>query len=77
MSTTSESLSQRLDDLEVKSGFAEDLLDELNLTVFRQQQQIDRLTRELLALREQFARSAPAPGAAGADDPRAEIPPHY
>src|SRR5690606_1126587 len=45
------STDQRLTALEVKATFADDLLDKLNQTVFRQQEQIDRLTRELLELR--------------------------
>jgi SlyX protein len=45
--------SQRLTALEIKASFAEDLLDELNRVVIRQQQQIDALVRELAQLREQ------------------------
>jgi SlyX protein len=44
--------SQRLTALEIKASFAEDLLDELNRVVIRQQQQIDALVRELTELRE-------------------------
>ena len=66
-------LEKRLVDLEVKAAYADDLLDRLNHTVFRQQQQIESLARELLALRQQFtAGNAPGPGG-GAD----ERPPHY
>ena len=46
-------LEQRLNDLEIKASYTEDLLDQLNLTVYRQQQQIDDLARELLRLRQQ------------------------
>jgi SlyX protein len=63
----------RLDELEVKLSFAEDLLDTLNTTVYRQQQQIEQLQRQVKALREQLAAQAPA-------EPRSlrdEIPPHY
>ncbi|MDY0308503.1 MAG: SlyX family protein [Castellaniella sp.] len=60
-------------DLEVKAAYADDLLDQLNRTVFRQQQQIESLARELLALRQQFAASG-VPGTGGAADER---PPHY
>jgi SlyX protein len=66
-------LNERLNELEVKSAFTEDLLDALNATVYRQQQQIDRLLREVRELREQLATSAPAEGHSLRD----EIPPHY
>ena len=65
--------AERLTELEVKSAFAEDMLDALNATVYRQQQQIDRLLREVRELREQLAASAPAEGRSLRD----EIPPHY
>lgn len=66
-------LEKRLVDLEVKAAYADDLLDQLNRTVFRQQQQIESLARELLAMRQQFS-AGNAPGAGGAAD---EQPPHY
>ena len=66
-------LEKRLVDLEVKAAYADDLLDQLNRTVFRQQQQIESLARELLAMRQQFA-AGNAPGAGGPPDER---PPHY
>ncbi len=64
---------ERLEALEVKAAYAEDLLDQLNLTVYRQQQRIDLLLRELHALREQL----PAPGSGAPRNPRDELPPHY
>lgn len=63
---------QRLTKLEVKASFAEDLLDQLNQIIFRQQQQIDRLSRELAELRQQV----PEDGA-GFRSLRDELPPHY
>jgi SlyX protein len=66
-------LDHRLNELEVKSAFADDVLDSLNAAVFRQQQQIDRLLREMRELREQLAASASAEGGSLRD----EIPPHY
>ncbi len=63
----------RMTALEIKASYAEDLLDTLNQTVFEQQQQIDRLLREVLQLREQLASSGQGPGAAQRD----ERPPHY
>lgn len=65
--------NDRLTELEVKSAFAEDMLDSLNATVYRQQQQIDRLLREVRELREQLMSAAPAESRSLRD----EIPPHY
>ncbi len=65
--------AERMTELEVKFAFAEDMLDSLNATVYRQQQQIERLQREVRELREQIAATAPAEGRSLRD----EIPPHY
>lgn len=66
-------VDQRLDALETKLTFAEDTLDQLNLTVYRQQQQMDRLLREMAQLRQQL----PESGAGNPLNPTDEIPPHY
>jgi SlyX protein len=66
-------MDERINELEVKLAFAEDMLDSLNATVYRQQQQIDRLLREVRELREQLATAAPAESRSLRD----EIPPHY
>jgi SlyX protein len=63
---------RRLTDLEIKASFQEDLLEELNQTVFRQQQQIDLLLRDVLQLRLQTPVAVGVPGGA-----RDELPPHY
>ena len=39
---TSHDADRRLNELEIKASFTEDLLDQLNLTIYRQQQQIQR-----------------------------------
>lgn len=64
----------RLVDIEIKLARQDDLLDELNRTVFRQQQKIDELealcsalARHVRTLRE----AASEPG------PANEKPPHY
>lgn len=67
------STEQRLTALEVKASFADDLLDKLNQTIFRQQQQIDLLTRELVELRKQLSSA----DGAGFRSLRDELPPHY
>ena len=65
--------SQRLEALEVKAAFTEDLLDQLNLTIYRQQELIDRLTHEVIQLRQQ----APEGGSHGTRNLRDELPRHY
>ena len=67
--------ADRIAELEAKATLADDLLDELNRTVFRQQQQIEQLARDLQALRERVRDLGEAPRAAS--DPGAEVPPHY
>ncbi len=64
---------KRLTELEVKASFTEDLLDHLNETVARQQQQIEMLVREVLQLKHQLPDAA-TPTFRSLRD---EIPPHY
>lgn len=64
---------QRLTELEIKASYTEDLLDQLNLALYRQQQQIDRLVQELAHLRQQM----PEPGGTAPRNLRDELPPHY
>lgn len=66
-------MEKRLTEIEIKLGFAEDLLEELNRTVFRQQQQMEQLQQEIRALRRQLEVSMPAEPRSLAD----EVPPHY
>lgn len=63
----------RLTELEIKLDFSEDLLEELNRTVFRQQQQIEELQRHMRMLREQIQASMPTEQRSLLDD----LPPHY
>jgi len=66
-------VEQRLTDLEIKASFTEDLVDQLNEVIVRQQAQIDALLRELAQLR----RDMPAADAAAPRSLRDELPPHY
>ncbi len=66
-------MESRLNDLEMKISYTEDMVDELNLTVFRQQQQIDQLIRQVTALRDQVQNVAPPEQLSLRD----ELPPHY
>ena len=70
---TEDPTSQRLTELEIKASFTEDLLDQLNLVIVRQQGQIDALVHELRQLREQRPESA----GAGAARLLHDLPPHY
>ncbi len=66
-------MESRLSELEIKLSFNEDLLEELNRTVVRQQQQIAALEHQVRDLRLQMQRNQPAePG-----DSAHEVPPHY
>lgn len=63
----------RLTELETKLAFAEDLIDTLNRTVFRQQEQLDLLQEQLRVLHRRLNDALPAEPR----DLRDEIPPHY
>jgi len=63
----------RLEELEIRIGYLDDLVDSINRTLFRQQQQIEQLGRALAELQRQ-AHASPQAAPTGAGD---EIPPHY
>jgi len=60
----------RITNLEIKISFTEDLIEKLNETIYKQQQQIEFLYRELKAVKEQA-------GSGGSGSLSDEIPPHY
>lgn len=64
---------ERITNLEIKLSFTEDLIEKLNETIYKQQQQIEFLYRELKSIKEQ----ASSGGGLGSGDLRDEIPPHY
>ncbi|MDP9963271.1 SlyX protein [Variovorax paradoxus] len=66
-------LAERLTELEIKSSYAEDLLEQLNMTIYRQQQQIDSLILQVAQLKQQ-SQNAGQDGAAR--NLRDELPPH-
>ncbi len=66
-------MESRISEIEVKLSFSEDLLEELNRTVARQQQEIAELQRQLRDLRLQLQRSLPPE----TGDASHEVPPHY
>ena len=68
-----QALEQRVTRLEEKSAFSEDLLEQLNEVIVRQQGQIDLLVREVTRLKQQAVASE-APGFRSLRD---DLPPHY
>jgi SlyX protein len=65
-------LSERIDALETKLMFQDEIIETLNKTITAQWQQIDALTRQVAALGERLQDAEThAPGAT--DEP----PPHY
>jgi SlyX protein len=65
---------QRLTELEIKASFAEDLLDQLDKIIVRQQQQIDALLREVAELKATPVRDGDITTARSLRD---ELPPHF
>jgi SlyX protein len=65
---------ERITNLEIKLSFSEDLIEELNQTVYKQQQQIEVIYKELKALKVLMASNLPNDSSG---NPRDEIPPHY
>ena len=67
------SLEDRLAEIESKLALSEDALDEVNRTMYRQQQLIERLQAELRSLQEVVEGAGDGEPAG----PRDEVPPHY
>ena len=69
-------VDQRLTELEIKASFTEDLLEQLDKVIVRQQQQIDLLLREVSELRQPATDTAAGlPG--GTRNLRDDLPPHF
>ncbi|MHB1216557.1 MAG: SlyX family protein [Thiobacillus sp.] len=66
-------MEERLNELEAKLAFAEDLIDTLNQTVIRQQDQIDSMQQQLRLLHQRLQEALPDE----TRTPRDELPPHY
>ena len=65
---------ERIEKIETKLAFQEDLIEELNNTVYRQQQMLDRLEATCAALARHIASLAES---AKGGQPAHEKPPHY
>lgn len=68
-------MENRINHLESKLCLAEDLLETLNHTVWRQQEQLDHLQAQLRLLYQQI--QGQAADSAEKRDLREEVPPHY
>ena len=66
-------MKDRFDALETKMMSAEDQLDELNRSAWRQQQEIDLLREQVRHLAQQLKTIQPG----AANRPEDEIPPHW
>jgi SlyX protein len=65
-------LSERIDTLETRLAYQDDIIETLNQTITAQWKQVDALTRQLAQLSERLQEAeANAPGAIN------ERPPHY
>ncbi|MBA4152350.1 MAG: SlyX protein [Acinetobacter sp.] len=67
-------MENRLISVEEKLAFQDDLLDALNKTVAKQQQQMDMLQDEIRLLYQQMKTLQPSSTEASAEP---ELPPHY
>lgn len=66
-------MEHRIAELEIRLALQDDLLDELNTIVARQQLQLDRMQQDMRWLQQQLrSMEAANPGL-----PSQEIPPHY
>lgn len=70
---SSEHVERRLTDLEIKASFTEDLVEQLNQIIIRQQQDLDALARQIGQLRDQL----PEAGTGQPRGARDDLPPHY
>ena len=66
-------MESRISELEIRLGLAEDHLDTLNRTVFRQQEQLDLLQAQIRELARMTQANEPEEPRNLAD----EVPPHY
>lgn len=71
--TNPDSTNQRLTALEIKATYTEDLVEQLDQIITRQQRQIDLLLREVAELRQPAAESTQTTWRSLRDD----LPPHF
>lgn len=66
-------LDERITELEIKASFTEDLIEQLDQVIIRQQTQIDLLIKEVTELRHANADS----GSTTTRNLRDDLPPHF
>jgi SlyX protein len=66
-------VDQRLVDLEIKASYSDDLLEQLNQVIIRQQAQIDALIHEVVQLKN----NVPQDVSGSARNLRDDLPPHF
>jgi SlyX protein len=69
-----EDLNARIDTLEMRFAYQDQVIEDLNRTITEQWKQIDLLTRRLANLGERVQEAADSAGAPAAPEPP---PPHY
>jgi SlyX protein len=67
-------MSDRLEQVEVKLAYVEESTAQLSDVLFRQQQEIDALKRQIEGLKDRFEAAREAPTAYSLEE---EKPPHY
>ena len=70
-------MTDRMTELEIKLSLTEDMVEELNRMVFRQQEQLDLLQAQLRHLYRQMQNQSEGADPVATATPRDEIPPHY
>ncbi|MBB5049672.1 SlyX protein [Rhodopseudomonas rhenobacensis] len=70
--STTASLSERIDALEIRIAYQDETIETLNATITAQWQQIDALTRQVKSLGDRLQEAE-----ANAPAPSNEPPPHY
>ena len=70
-------MEKKLIALESKFSFQEDLLNELNSVVVRQQKQINYLIQEVSQIKSHVLEIIDGQLVSGGQDSKNEIPPHY
>ena len=73
--TAPNEIEMRLEALEIKASFTEDLVDKLDQIIINQQRTLEALVSELRHLRAQAASAAEGGGAQR--NLRDDLPPHY
>ncbi len=70
-------LSQRVDELEIRLSYLDDLVDTLNAVIAQQDRQLQDLQHQLRLLYQRLEAAAGAEADIAPFDPASDIPPHY